>query len=139
MCVLRLSGEVSFSNYAAVTPLPVVYCDEKGEPRRSRPKLLAKDHGIAFRVSDIEWDDIQGQIEEAIQFLVLWEAELVELLNSHKPVRAFLDFPLYSRLDGNVINQNEHFPSTLIRIAGKIGLGIALGLYDKAAFDQFGK
>lgn len=108
---------------------------EKGEVR-GRSGAIHKEYRISFDVSKKEWDDIQGQIQDAIAFLSTWEAELITLIASHDAIDAYLDFPLYSRLDGNIVNQNDHLPKGLIALAGRIGLGIEMALYDKSAFRE---
>ncbi len=91
---------------------------------------------ISLDVSDKDWDDIKGQIRDAIAFLTAWESELVALIAAHEVTDAYLDFPLYSRLDKNVINQNDHLPRELIVLAGRIGLGIEMSIYGQRAFDE---
>lgn len=48
---------------------------------------------------------------------------------------ANLDFPIYSRLNENIINQNDKFPKELIILAGKLSLGIELSIYSRKVFD----
>jgi len=134
MCVLKLfSDTTSFKSFAEFTAMPVYSCMEKGD-LSGKTGTVRKKHRISFDVSQKEWDDIQGQIEDAIAFLAKWEAELIALITSHDATDAYLDFPLYSRLNGNIVNQNDHLPKALVVLAGRIGLGIEMALYDKSAF-----
>lgn len=136
MCILRINSESSsFKPFAVSTAVPVYSCADKGDPRVRRGAVYDRFH-ISFDVSDKDWDDIQGQIRDAIAFLTAWESELVALIAAHEVKDAYLDFPLYSRLGENCINQNDHLPRELIVLAGRIGLGIAMSIYDKRAFDE---
>jgi hypothetical protein len=53
-----------------------------------------------------------------------------------QPDELFLDFPIYSRLDGEIVNQNDYLPSKLISLAGELGLSIGISIYSKEAFDD---
>ncbi len=59
---------------------------------------------------------------------------LTELLHSADDVDAYLDFPLWSRLSDEIINQNDNLPRELIALAGELGLGIQMSIYAADAF-----
>lgn len=86
-------------------------------------------------MSDKDWDDFKGQVADAIAFLAVNELELSKLITSHDGVDAYLDFPLYSRLDQNIVNQNDHLPRGLIILAGRLALGIEMAIYDRDVFE----
>ena len=115
--------------------MPVYSCADRGE-RKGKKGAVFEKHRISFSVSEKEWDDIQGQIKDAISFLSRWEAELASLIASYNTIDAYLDFPLYSRLSGEIVNQNDHLPKALIVLAGRIGLGIEMAIYDKNVFSE---
>ena len=62
--------------------------------------------------------------------------DLEQLFKSHNITTAYLDFPIYSRLEGDIVNHNDHLPKELIVIAGKLSLGIEMAIYTKDAFDR---
>jgi hypothetical protein len=137
MCILKIYSETkSFQDYTKSTTLPVVSCHVKGQIRRTTTGELHKAHRISFSVSDKDWGDFKGQVAEAIAFLDENELELAKLIDSHKGIDAYLDFPLYSRLNGEIVNQNDHLPRDLIVLAGRLGLGIEMAIYEKDAFDE---
>jgi hypothetical protein len=137
MCVLKVySDSMSFEDYAHSTNLPLASCHVKGQVRRKSTGELHKVHRISFSVSDKDWNDFKGQVADAIKFLALHELELHALLGSHDGMNAYLDFPLYSRLSSEIVNQNDHLPRELIALAGRIGLGIEMAIYDKGAFEE---
>ena len=135
MCILKIYSETnSFTKFAEETQMPVVICKIKNEPHLLGSKRINPHHSISLNVSDLEWNNIQGQIKDAVSFLTTWELELIKLIASHNTIDAYLDFPLYSRLGDNIINQNDLLPKELIVLAGRIGLGILMSIYDKNAF-----
>ncbi len=137
MCILKIySDTTSFQTYVDSTDLPAVSCQVKGQIRRKSTGALYEAHRISISVSDKDWDDFKGQVVDAIAFLTGNESELRRLVESHDVINAYLDFPLYSRLDGEVVNQNDHLPRELIVLAGRLGLGIEMAIYEKKAFDE---
>jgi hypothetical protein len=48
---------------------------------------------------------------------------------------AALDFPIYSRLNEDIVNQNDQLPKELIILAGKLSLGIEISIYSKDVFE----
>ncbi|MBC7751864.1 MAG: hypothetical protein H7Z73_09130 [Candidatus Saccharibacteria bacterium] len=108
----------------------------KNEPWYNGSKRINRFHGLKFNVSDLEFDDIQGQIKDAISFLTTWELELVRLISLNNTIEGCLDFPLYSRLDENIIVQNDNLPKELITLAGRIGLSIEVSIYNDHALQN---
>jgi hypothetical protein len=136
MCVLKVySDDDSFKSFATTTKISVYSTYEKGDYKNEIKKIVREDYGISFDVSESEWDDLKGQIEDTILFLEKHFKELEILLSTHKISDAYLDFPIYSRLDENIVNQNDHLPKELIVLAGKLSLGIEMAIYSKDAFD----
>ncbi|MBP6128271.1 hypothetical protein [Flavobacterium sp.] len=136
MCVLKVySDDNSFKSFATTTNIFVYSTYEKGDYKNEIKKIVREDYGISFNVSDREWDDLKGQIEDTILFLEKHFKELEILLSTHKISDAYLDFPIYSRLDENIVNQNDHLPKELIVLAGKLSLGIEMAIYSKEAFE----
>lgn len=136
MCVLKIYSEKeSFKAYAENTNLPVYSTYEKGDYKNKLKNVLRTEYRISFDVSDREWDDLEGQIEDTILFLEKHFDELKELMTAHSISEAYLDFPLYSRLDENIVNQNDRLPAKLISLAGKLSLGIEMAIYSRNTFD----
>ncbi|MBK8792862.1 MAG: hypothetical protein IPN59_06810 [Holophaga sp.] len=116
--------------------MPVFSCFDKGDVFNPKRGTTYDENRISFDVSDKDWDDFPGQVEDAIAFLSKWESELTELNTKFSPEEMILDFPLYSRLDGNIINQNDYLPKELITLAGRLGLCIGMSIYDKDHVDD---
>jgi hypothetical protein len=137
MCVLKIISEsTSFRPYAATTTLPIFSTHDANEIRRKSTGETFGVYRISFDVSEKDWDDFPGQVRDAIGFLTQHASAIRSLVESHPVSDAFLDFPLWSRLDGNIINQNDRLPSELIALCTQAGIGIEMSLYDRAAFQR---
>ena len=137
MCILKVFSDTdSFKTFAQTTKIPVYSSYDKGEQLGNGKRPATTDYKISFDVSDKEWDDFKGQVEDTIFFLTKYYDELEQLFKTHNISTAYLDFPIYSRLYGEIVNQNDHLPKELIAIAGKLSLGIEMAIYSKDAFDE---
>lgn len=135
VCLLKIYSDTdSFSVIQATTRMPVYNCVESGASHRPGSNRRHKHYRISFDVSNRDWGDFKGQVQDAIEFLEHHFVELEQLMASHSVSDAYLDFPLYSRLDGDVVNQNDHLPRELIRLAGQLSLGIEMAHYSVDAF-----
>ncbi|MBL1292883.1 MAG: hypothetical protein COB61_003325 [Thiotrichales bacterium] len=96
---------------------------------------MSKENSLSLDVSEKEWDDFPGQVTDALEFLSKYYEELSDLFGEIDNVDAYLDFPIYSRLNEEIANQNDHLPRDLVSIAGKLNLGIEMSQYSHDAFD----
>lgn len=134
MCVLKVySNTNSFKKFSNNTDIPLSSCLDKGEAITT--KRICEEYRVSFDVSDREWDDFEGQVSDAISFLEKYYSQIEELFSTHSITDAYLDFPLWSRLDENNVNQNDSFPRKLIKVAGELNIGICMAIYAKNAFD----
>lgn len=139
MCILKVSSKTySFQHFADATQVPVCSVREKGEFRSSKETEKYAEFGISLVVSDADWDAFPDQVIDAIEFLEMHFVELKKLVEDSEVEHAFLDFPIYSRLNDDIINQNDHLPRKLVSLAGKLNLGIEMSIYSEAAFDDIG-
>jgi hypothetical protein len=130
MCNLKIYSDTnSFKSFAKTTKIPVYSVDDKGENKKRQT-----DYRISFDVSDKDWSDFEGQVQDCISFLAKHFEEIEQLFKTHKVTTAYLDFPIYSRLYGDIVNQNDNLPKELIVLAGKLSLGIEMAIYTKDAF-----
>ena len=135
MCVLKVYSDTdSFKSFEKTTKIPVYSSYDKGESKGK--SQVRTDYRISFDVSEKEWDDFEGQVEDTIFFLTQHFDDLEQLFKTHSITTAYLDFPLYSRLYDDIVNQNDHLPKELIQLAGKLSLGIEMAIYSKDAFDR---
>jgi len=123
MCVLKIHSDVeSFKSFAGITKIPVYSFHEKGEFKNKTKNLKWTDYRISFDVSEKDWDDFEGQTNDAIKFLKTHYKEIKAVLANNNISSAYLDFPIYSRLNGNIVNQNDHLPKELIKLCGELFL-----------------
>ena len=130
-CILRANGENfgvdDFLNQTALIPCNVY---RKGEPKFPGNKKICKTSGLSINVSDAEFSDLQGQIQEATAFLKICKSEIRALCQYAGVEDVCLDFGIEQRDDAIV--QFEYFPPTLITLAGRLGLGLEISFYPSA-------
>ena len=80
-------------------------------------------------------DDFPGQVNDAIVFLEKWGPRIAKFQAKWTPDQLFLTFPLWSRLDSKIANQNDFFPGRLVSLAGALGIGIEISNYRVDTFD----
>jgi len=132
MCFLKIySDKKSFKIFTASTSIPIFSVFDKGEFRRKSSKEPFPRNQISIDVSDKDFDEFKGQVTDAIVFLQTHFDELDLLMTTHDVTDAYLDFPLYSRLTSDIVNQNDHLPKELIVLAGKLDLGIEMAIYEQ--------
>jgi len=130
MCILKIySSTSSFKEFSKTGSVPVFSVFDKGEYRNSSRTRICKEYVISLDVSKKDWDDFSGQVKDAIEFLSKYFNELEMLFSSHSIDDAYLDFPLNSRLNEEIGNQNDRLPKELISLAGKLNLGIEMATY----------
>jgi len=132
MCILKaFSQSTSFKRFADSTPNARIFLFHKGDFCNPESEETYDDFRISFDVSNKEWDDFPGQTEDVIAFLSKWEPDLHQFISAYEPTEMILDFPLYSRLNDNIINQNDYLPKELIALAGRLGLCIGMSIYQE--------
>ena len=134
MCILKIHSEkISFKKFCEATKIPVFSVTDKGEPRGKT--RVSETFVVSFDVSDAEWDEFSQQIDDAINFLTAHFGELNQLITEITDADGYLDFPIYSRLNNDIVNQNDHFPKKLINLAGKLNFGIEMAIYSPDALE----
>ncbi|MDR2328370.1 MAG: hypothetical protein LBE58_02100 [Comamonas sp.] len=78
-----------------------------------------------FLVSDCDFDDVPGQLQDALAFLSDHAAEISQLMLNPNSA-ATLDFAREVRGEGF---QYLAFPAVLVQRAGALGLGLEISLY----------
>jgi hypothetical protein len=138
MCFLKaFSQTTSFGDFAKYTTLPVYSIHDKGEPRSA--DSTHKVNRISFDVSKKDWNDFQGQILDATEFLERYFEELKVFIEQHDIDEILLDFPIYSRLGENIANQNDRLPAKLLRLAGNLNIDIEISTYPVSLFEGLRK
>lgn len=130
MCVLRVYSETdSFAEFLKDSALRPYDVWEKGDMSvRREPHEY---YGFKCAVSDREWTDLDGQVEDALAFLRRYEVELRKLRETHTICDEMqLDFPYECRLGKQGIAiQGNYLPAEFLLLAGQLGIGVALSHY----------
>nr|WP_312990374.1 hypothetical protein [Comamonas koreensis] len=78
-----------------------------------------------FLVSDCDFDDVSGQLRDALAFLSNHAAD-IRLMMQTPESTATLDFAREAREEGF---QYLAFPAVLVQCAGALGMGLEISLY----------
>ena len=130
MCVLHVTSETtSFSAFLRETGFPAYKSHEKGEVCTIGKRLPHDDYGFSSAVSEREWNDLEGQIEDAKTFLITHEKTIRKMLSTHDVSDIRFDFPYYCRLNEQFFMQSDYLPPEFLKLAGELMIGIELSLY----------
>ena len=136
MCVLRASGiDFDVERFLAASAIQPCDVSRKGEPRLPASQPEGRKHaasGFTADVSTMDWDDLPGQIADAMRFLAEHKNDL-ELLRAFPGVQHLaLDFPIHLRIGtNNIVVQTDRFPSDLLLAAGALGIDLALTIWPR--------
>ena len=133
MCVLRVtSSRRTLKDFLSGARIPFYEAHDRDTLQRfGRSK--GKPFGCSGFSSDVsvkEWDNLPGQVSDAVRFLRRHRADLKRLRKKFRVRDARLDFPYYLRIGRNdVVVQCDFLPPSLITLAGELGVGIEMTLY----------
>ncbi|MBL7984607.1 MAG: hypothetical protein JNM91_06380 [Flavobacteriales bacterium] len=132
-CVLRIAG-IGFQvdAYLAATGLAAIGTWKTGDQRGIRGPAIS--NGCNIDVSNADFNDLKGQIRDAIKFLRDRSENLKRLpdfglLTSDEPE---LDFGIDTRMH-DVGAQFDYFPNELLKLCGDLGLCICLSQYQPSS------
>jgi hypothetical protein len=129
-CILRVGGaSLSVDDLARSSTLKPYRIDRKGELARIRSRGMNSRSAAHFLVSGREFDDLPGQISEAIAFLGTHGGAIRDLVAFPGVDGAVLDFGADWR---DVAVQTDRFPAELLRLAGSLGLDLEITHYPLA-------
>lgn len=81
---------------------------------------------IHIDVSGADFEDLPGQVRDAIAFLEANGEALRDLIARAATPEPILDFGVARR---DVMMQTDHLPAKLLKLAGELGIGIELSQY----------
>ena len=136
MCILRLSSKsTSFKSILENTNLPLISVYDAGEYRDLKKTRLCENNQATLEVSDKDWNDIEGQIEDAIGFFEQNKIDIQKLFKLISDLSAGLDFPINSKLDGNIVTHGIIYPNQLTKLAGNLNIDIGMTMYEYGMFE----
>ena len=127
-CVLRIIGEnLNVEELLKIDSNPDTYWKKGDSKLRTRPNN--KKHlrsGAHYCVSEAEFNEFEKQKKDVIKYLHENEEKIKAIQKLAGIESVFLDFGIEQR---DVFVQSDFFQPELIRLAGKLGLGIKLSQY----------
>ncbi|MGA3283941.1 MAG: DUF4279 domain-containing protein [Verrucomicrobiota bacterium] len=128
-CLLRATGEnFEVDAFLQTSKLRPNTVQHKGQLRRKNKPDGGKSEfsGLSCVVSEKDFNDLEGQIAEAIEFLKSNRVHLQKLVKFPGIEDVRLDFGIERR---DEFSQCDYFPSKLLCLAGELGIGIELSQY----------
>ena len=130
-CVLRAAGaDFEVDDFLAKSALSPCQVWHRGEPRTSDDHILRDTSGFNVDVSTADWDDVDGQIKDAIKFLRKHATEITRLASARGVEKIICDFGTRRRPE--LPMQGVYFPADLVRLAGELGVGLKASSYAMA-------
>jgi hypothetical protein len=130
MCVLRVSGtdfDVDlFLKNSPLDPLLVVRRGEVQFPNSTMRQRANERSGMNVGVSEREFSDLKGQIEDAVGFLSENGEELKRLRDFPGVESISVDFPVEDR---DVAIQCDAFPPSLLSLLGGLSIELMISRY----------
>jgi hypothetical protein len=99
---------------------------QKIGPDKGKP---FSDSGFRSDVSTKGFDDFNGQVKDAIQYLKRHKSKIVQLREAFKVKDITLDFPIDLRIGEKIVAQFDYLPPQLISLSGELGIGIEISIY----------
>ncbi len=122
--MLRVAGEKLKLDTLLKIELKADSFWRKGDIKFKNKKNLTS--GARYLVSTADFDNFETQKTDAIRFLQDNEKSIKEIMGLPEVDGAELDFGIHKR---DCIVQCDNFPPPLIKLAGKLGIGITLTQY----------
>ena len=130
MCILKILNKTgSYKSLISKIKIKPYSVQDKGDKPFKTIKRIVKEYKISFATSDKEWNDLPGQIKDTVKYLKRNKIELRKVIKDNKNTKAYLDFPIYSRLNKNIVFQSDKFPSDLLKLCGDLDIMIVLSNY----------
>ena len=133
MCSFTLFSEThSFKFVKYEYDIPIYSIHNKGE--KISKKRKSKQNSINFNVTNHDFDEFAEQVKDVISFLEKYSSVILDIKKKCFVDDCILDFPLYSRLNSDIVVQYDRLPQKLISEASKIGASIEMSYYSPEPF-----
>lgn len=130
-CVLRAAGRnFDVDSFLQSSSLELLIVYHRGQRRFPSSKMTPdEESGMNISVSNREFSDLTGQIEDAMRFLTDHLEELTRLRDFPGLERLVLDFPVADR---DVAVQRDGFPAALISLMGELRIDLHVSHYPRS-------
>lgn len=130
MCVLRVTGEnFAIEDFLKNSSLKPIIVFKKGE--HYFKKTFSQSAGFNVSVSDKEFDDVEGQIKDAIVFLQREAIETKRLAQFPDIEEIELDFAI-STPSEEIMVWSRKFPKELLSLLSASNIDLAFTVYPEA-------
>lgn len=130
MCMFHVESEKqSLENFIEKTKIIIYNSYNKGEKSKIGLNKEYYSYGFSCVISDKEWNDFEGQINDIVFFLEKNYEELKDLRDNYNISDWRFDIPYYCRLNEEIFCQCDYLPPKLLSLVGKLGIGIELSQY----------
>ncbi len=140
MCVLRVESKTtSFTEFLKKTDLAVYRSHSKGDRMNFGKRLPYEDYGFSCKVSKKDWDDFEGQTDDALAYLKKHYNDLSTLIQTHSVDDIRFDIPYWGPRPWNGVTlmvSSRYLPPELLKLAGELGIGIELSLYPRETWES---
>lgn len=129
-CVFRATGvDFDVDAFWALSPWQEYTEDvfHRGDPSQLPARPVLGRSGFYFGISDYDEDQLEQQIHDSIKFLTEDRAELARLAAFPGVDDMILNIGLFWWTD--TVCQTHELPPELLRLAGELGVKIALSIY----------
>ncbi|UII24261.1 hypothetical protein [Fulvivirga ligni] len=132
MCVLHVTcGKTLIKPFLDATEMPIYQFHERGDTIKIglNKNELYEDSGFSCEISDRNWNDFEGQIDDLKQFLHNYHSDLV-LLKTHYEIKTWIvDLPYFLRLNGEFFSQSDYLDPEIMKLLSALDIGLELSLY----------
>ena len=127
-CVLHFTGKsANVEELLCLSPIEPCNVYQKGVPKSNRPAArVSQTSGISLVVSEADFDYIEKQQEEALEFLKMHHVALSTMRHTQGVEHGDLDFGISMR---NVIVQSDVFGYELLMEIASLNLDLVLSQY----------
>jgi hypothetical protein len=128
-CILKATGTCfDVDEFLKVSSLDAMTAFHRGAVPFPTTSVTRKSgySGMNISVSGREFSDLNGQIQDALDFLTTNQEELRRLRDFPGVERMYLDFPIENR---DVVFQSDAFPPHLLSLLGSLNIGLMVSRY----------
>ena len=135
MCVFHVTSNKPLEDFVKSSSLDPYRTHSPSTVTKSG-KQPFDDYGFSVSVSERDWNDFEGQIEDAHAFVKNHNTSL-QLLKKNFPINEFqFDVPYSCRLNEQIFTQSDYLPAEFLKLVGELGIGIELSLYFPSDDDE---
>ncbi len=111
------------------TSLPIYQSYKVGEKHKYRKNKIFNVNMVSCDVSNKDWDNFKGHIDDIEMFLTKYKKDIKYLLNKYDKIELTIDLPYECILSDSIVNQNNFIPANVLLALGELRIDLNLSLY----------